>query len=167
MNIPMKKLLALATVLTVLTSSHLLGQPVPEYGPNITLEQARKVMAAAQAEARTNQWNVVIAIVDAGGHLVMLERMDHTQFGSVEVARQKAWSSAAFRRPTKVFQDILAAGGEGTRILAVQGASPVEGGLPILVDGKIVGAIGVSGVTSQQDGVIALAGVRALAPLKP
>jgi glc operon protein GlcG len=166
MNNPMKKILALATLLTTLASSHLLAQKLPDYGPNISLDHAKKVMAAAQAEARTNQWNVVIAIVDAGGHLVLLERMDSTQFGSVEVARQKAWSSAAFRRPTKVFQDILAAGGEGTRILAVQGASPVEGGLPIIVDGKIIGAIGVSGVTSQQDGVIALAGVKALADQK-
>ena len=132
------------------------------YGPSVTLDQARKVFSAAEAEAKKNNWNVVIAIVDTGGHLVLMQRMDNTQFGSVEVARQKAWSASAFRRPTKAFQDMLAAGGEGLRILKVEGAIPVEGGVPIVVDGKIVGAVGVSGVTSAQDGQIAQAGVDAL-----
>jgi len=135
---------------------------VAPYGPSIKLDQARKAMAAAEAEARKNNWNVVIAIVDAGGHLVLLQRLDDTQFGSVEVARQKAWTAAAFRRPTKVFQDAVAAGGEGLRMLKLEGATPLEGGLPIVLEGKIIGAIGVSGVTSQQDAQIAKAGVDAL-----
>jgi len=136
--------------------------PPPAYGTPITLEQARKVLAGAEAEARKNNWNVVIAIVDTGGNLVILERMDNTQFGSNEVARQKAWSAVAYRRSTKVFEDGLAGGGAGMRLLRLEGAVPLEGGLPILVDGKIVGAVGVSGVTGQQDGQIAKAGVDAL-----
>lgn len=155
-------LIGLITVLFTTASLNCLAQTPPPYGNAITLEQAKKVLAAAESEARKNQWNVVIAIVDTGGHLVLLQRLDDTQFGSVEVARQKAWSAAAFRRPTKVFQDALAAGGEGLRMLRVEGASPLEGGLPIVIGGKIIGAIGVSGVTSQQDGQIAKAGVDAL-----
>jgi glc operon protein GlcG len=136
--------------------------PPPAYGAPITLEQAKKVLAGAEAEAKKNSWNVVIAIVDTGGNLVLLERLDNTQFGSNEVARQKAWTAVAYRRPTKVFEDAVAGGGMGMRILRLEGATPLEGGLPILVDGKIVGAVGVSGVTSQQDGQIAKAGIDAL-----
>lgn len=132
------------------------------YGAPISLEQARKAMAAAQAEAKKNNWNVAIAIVDAGGHLVAFERMDTTQNGSVDVALAKARTSAAFRRPSKAFQDVVAGGGEGLRMLALPGAIPVEGGVPLIVDGRIVGAIGVSGVTSAQDGQIARAGAAAL-----
>lgn len=136
--------------------------PPPAYGSPITLDQAKKVLAGAEAEAKKNSWNVVIAIVDTGGNLVILERLDNTQFGSNEVARQKAWSAVAYRRPTKVFEDALAGGGMGMRLLRLEGATPLEGGLPIIVDGKVVGAVGVSGVTSQQDGQIAKAGVDAL-----
>jgi uncharacterized protein GlcG (DUF336 family) len=143
------------------TSAGFAQQALP-YGSAITLEAARKVVAGAEAKAKKEGWNVVIAVVDTGGHLVLLERLDNTQFGSVEVARQKAWSAAAFRRPTKAFQDVVAAGGDGLRILKLEGAVPLEGGVPLVVDGKIVGAIGVSGVTSQQDGQIAQAGVEAL-----
>lgn len=159
--IAMRILLPVLLVCAASTSGFGQAPPAP-YGPAIKLEQARKVMAVAEAEARKNNWNVVIAIVDPGGHLVLLQRLDDTQFGSVEVARQKAWTAAAFRRPTKVFQDAIAAGGEGLRMLKLEGASPLEGGLPIIVDGKIIGAIGVSGVTSQQDAQIAKAGVDAL-----
>jgi uncharacterized protein GlcG (DUF336 family) len=136
-------------------------EPMP-YGPAITLEQAKGVMAGAEAEAQQNNWPVVIAIVDTGGNLVMLQRLDNAQFGSLEVARQKAWSAAAFRRPTKVFEEGLAGGGAGLRILSLAGATPLEGGIPIAVDGQIVGAIGVSGVTSQQDAQIAQAGIDSL-----
>ena len=136
--------------------------PAMAYGAPISLEQAKKVLAGAEAEARKNSWNVVIAILDSGGHLVLLQRLDNTQFASIEVAQQKAYSAVAFRRPTKVFQDGVAAGGEGLRILKLAGATPVEGGLPVILDGKIVGAIGVSGVTSQQDNQIAKAGADAL-----
>jgi uncharacterized protein GlcG (DUF336 family) len=134
----------------------------PAYGPPITLEQAKKIMAGAEAEARKNNWPVVITIVDPGGHLVLMQRLDNTQIGSIEVARQKAYTAAAFRRPSKVFEDLIAQGGANLRLLALEGASPLEGGLPIVMDGKIVGAIGVSGVTSQQDGQIAKAGIDAL-----
>ena len=119
-------------------------------------------MAAAEAEARKNNWNVVISIVDPGGQLVTMSRLDNTQFGSIEVAREKAYSAVAFRRPTKVFQDAIAKGGENLRLLNVTGASMLEGGIPIVVDGKIIGAIGVSGVTSAQDAQIAQAGIDAL-----
>jgi glc operon protein GlcG len=136
-------------------------EPMP-YGPAITLEQAKDVMAGAEAEAQTNNWPVVIAIVDTGGNVVLLQRLDNAQFGSVEVARQKAWSAAAFRRPTKVFQEAIAGGGANLRILRLEGASPLEGGIPIAVDGQIIGAIGVSGVTSEQDAQIAQAGIDGL-----
>lgn len=132
------------------------------YGPSITLEQAKKVMAGAEAEAKRNNWPVVIAILDSGGNIVLLQRLDNTQFGSIEVARQKAWSAVAYRRPSKVWQDVVAGGGAGLRILKLEGAAPFDGGLPLLFNGKIVGGIGVSGVTGEQDGQIAKAGVDAL-----
>lgn len=134
----------------------------PAYGAPIPLAEAKRVMAAAQAEAAKNNWSVAIAIVDGGGHLVALERMDTTQYGSVEVALEKARTASAFRRPSKLFQDSVAAGGEGLRMLNLTGAMPIEGGVPLVSGGKIVGAIGVSGVTSAQDGQIAAAGAAAL-----
>ena len=132
------------------------------YGPNINIETAKKLAAPAIAEARKNNWNMAIAIVDTAGDLVYFEKMDDTQIGSVQVAQSKARSAARFKRPTKAFQDALAAGGEGLRILALDGAIPVEGGIPLVSGGKIVGAIGASGGTSQQDGVVAQAGASAL-----
>jgi glc operon protein GlcG len=134
----------------------------PAYGAAITLEQAKKVLSAAEAEAKKNNWNVVISVVDTGGQLVAMSRLDNTQFGSVEVAREKAYSSVAFRRPTKVFQDLIAKGGENVRLLGLTGASMLEGGIPIIVDGKVIGGVGVSGVTSAQDAQIAQAGIDAL-----
>jgi glc operon protein GlcG len=136
--------------------------PPPPYGPAITLEQAKKVMAGAEAEAIKNKWNVVIAVLDSGGNLVALQRMDGAQWGSIEVAREKAYSAVAFRRPTKAFEDAIGQGGGNLRLLRLTGANPIEGGLPIVVDGKLVGGIGVSGVTAQQDGQIGRAGVEAL-----
>jgi uncharacterized protein GlcG (DUF336 family) len=137
--------------------------PPPSYGPSITLEQARKVSAAAQVEALKNGWRMVIAIMDAGGHLVLLERMDQAQFGSVQVAQDKARSAVAFRRPTKAFHDMVAAGGEGLRMLVMSGAVPIDGGLPILAGGVVIGGLGISGGTSAQDGQVAQAGLAALA----
>ncbi|MFN0168189.1 MAG: GlcG/HbpS family heme-binding protein [Bryobacteraceae bacterium] len=130
---------------------------------SLTLAVAKQMAAAAEQEASANKWNVVIAILDDGGHLIYLQRMDETQIGSVDVAQQKAQSAVKFKRPTKVFEDALAGGRQA--ILKLPGAIPVEGGLPIVVDGKVLGAIGVSGVTSQQDGQIAKAGVDALAKI--
>ena len=136
--------------------------PPPPYGAAITLEQAKKVMAGAEAEAVKNKWNVVIAILDSGGNVVALHRMDGAQWGSVEVAREKAYSAVAFRRPTKAFEDAVGQGGVNLRVLRLPGASPLEGGLPIVVDGKLVGGIGVSGVTAPQDAQIGRAGIEAL-----
>ncbi|APV52576.1 hypothetical protein BWI17_20695 [Betaproteobacteria bacterium GR16-43] len=135
---------------------------VLQYGPNVTIEQARKMVAAGAAEARKNNWPVAIAVVDTAGQLVAFERLDQTQTASTLISQDKAVSSAMLRRPTKVLQDGLAAGGAGLRFLAIRHAMPVEGGLPIVVDGKIVGGIGVSGVTSEQDGMVAAAGLAAL-----
>jgi glc operon protein GlcG len=134
------------------------GAQVPQYGSNVTLEQARKYAAAAEAEARKNSWPVAIAIVDNSGLLVHFVRMDNTQTASVQVAIDKAVSSAMYRRPTKVFQDAVAGGGAGLRSLNLRGASTVEGGIPLSMDGKIIGGIGVSGVTADQDGAVAKAG---------
>jgi glc operon protein GlcG len=133
--------------------------PTIPYGAPITLEAAKKVMAAAEAEATKNNWSMAIAILDSTGHVVMLHRFDNTQYGSIAVAEDKARSALDYRRPTKVFEDLVAQGGIGLRTLALRGASPLEGGIPIVVDGKIVGAIGVSGATSAQDGQVAKAGV--------
>ena len=128
------------------------------YGMPISLENARKAAAPAMAEAAKNNWTIAVAIVDPGGNLVYYEKMDNTQLGSATVAIDKARSAALFKRPTKALQDALAAGGDGLRILRLQGAVPVEGGIPLLMDGKIVGAIGVSGGTTAQDGQCAKAG---------
>jgi uncharacterized protein GlcG (DUF336 family) len=135
---------------------------IPQYGPNVTLEQARKAVAAADAEARKNGWPMAIAVVDTAGQLVLFQRAENTQTASVMVSQDKAVSAAMFRRPTKAFQDVVAGGGAGLRILQLRGASPVEGGVPLVVDGKIIGAIGVSGATSDQDGQCAKAGVDAV-----
>ena len=153
--------LVVGTVLT-LTAAHAGAQAPPAYGPPITLEQAKKVMAGAEAEAKKNNWPVVITILDSGGNLVMTQRLDGAQWGSIEVAREKAYSAVAFRRPTKVFEEGLGQGGANLRVLRIPGASPLEGGLPIMVDGKVVGAVGVSGVTAPQDAQIGRAGIDAL-----
>jgi len=128
----------------------------------IAVEIAKKITAPALAEAVKNNWTMAVAIVDAAGDLVYFERMDGTQPASTVVALDKARSAARFRRPTKVFQDMLASGGEGLRVIGLNGAIPVEGGLPIVIDGRIVGAIGVSGGTSPQDGQCAKAGLAVL-----
>ena len=132
------------------------------YGPPIGLESAKQAAAAALAEARRNGWTMIVAVVDIGGELVYFEKMDDAQNGSVKVAVAKARSAALFKRPTKAFQDSLAAGGDGLRVLGLAGAVPVEGGVPLVVGDRIVGAIGLSGGTSEQDGVCAKAGVGAV-----
>src|SRR5712692_2211290 len=132
------------------------------YGPAISLEDAKKAAAPALAEAAKNKWTMAVAIVDPGGNLVYYEKMDNTQLGSAEVAIDKAKSAALFKRPTKAFQDALAAGGVGLRILRLEGAVPVEGGVTLMSDGKLVGAIGVSGDLSEHDGQCATAAAAAL-----
>jgi uncharacterized protein GlcG (DUF336 family) len=138
------------------------GPKLPPYGLSITNEQAKKVADAALAPARANGWTVVVAIVDTGGFLVYLEKLDQTQVGSVAIAEDKARSAAIFKRPTKMFHERLARGGDGLIVLRLNGAIPVEGGLPIVVDGKLVGALGVSGGSSAEDEVCAEAGAAAL-----
>jgi uncharacterized protein GlcG (DUF336 family) len=125
----------------------------------MTLEAAKKIAVAAEAEARKNNWNVVIAVVDDGGHLVFLQRIDGTQTGSIDVAIGKARTAAAFKRPTKVFDELAK-----TRpsIMSLGDVTLLEGGVPIMTGGQLVGAVGVSGVTSQQDAQIAEAGIAAL-----
>ena len=137
------------------------GTVIP-YGPPITLDAAKKAMAAAEAEAKKNNWPVVISIIDSGGHLVLLQRLDNTQLGSIEIATGKAMTSLKLRRPSKALQDAIAGGGAGIRMLGIYpGVTPLEGGLLIVSGGKIIGAIGVSGVASDQDAVVAKAGAEA------
>lgn len=126
----------------------------------LTLDDAKKIAAAAEAEARRNDWPVVIAIVDDGGHLLLLLRLDNTQYGSIEVAIQKARSAIAFRRQTKVLEEQVTQG--QVRYLGLPGAIPIEGGLPIVAENQFIGAIGVSGVRSHQDAQIAQAGIDVL-----
>src|ERR1700730_9156618 len=159
-----KTLLAsiLATVILTATAANAQQAPSPPpttpYGAPIGLEAAKKVMASAEAEAMKNNWSMAIVILDSTGHTVML---DNTQYGSLMAAEDKALSAINYRRPSKVFEDLVAQGGIGLRSLALRGASPLEGGIPIIVDAKVVGAIGVSGGTSVQDGQVAKAGAEA------
>ena len=146
----------------VLCASIALAQVLIPYGLPVALETAKKAAAPALAEARKNNWTMAVAIVDTAGNLVYFEKMDATQTGGVIVAIEKARSAALFKRPTKAFQDTLAAGGDGLRVLGLEGAVPVEGGIPLVMDGKCVGGIGVSGGTSQQDGQCAKAGADAV-----
>ena len=176
----------LAITLAISCASSALAQAPMSYGPSITAETAKKLAAPALAEAKKNNWAMAGAIVDpsgdlgyyekmddtqaggtviavdTAGDLVYFEKMDDTQAGSVQIAQSKARSAARFKRATKVFQDGLAAGGVGLRLLALEGAVPVEGGIPLVSGGKIVGAIGASGGTSEQDGQVAQAGASAL-----
>lgn len=151
----------LALLFTFCAFPALAQMPNP-YGAPISVENAKKAAAPALAEARKNNWTVAVAIVDPSGHLVYYEKMDNTQLGSAQFCIAKARSAALFKRPTKALQDALAAGGTGLRILRIEEAVPVEGGIPIVMDGKIVGAIGVSGDTSEHDAQCAKAGADAL-----
>ena len=126
----------------------------------LTLAAAKKIIAAAEVEALKHAWPVVIAVVDEGGNLICLQRLDNAQFGSVEVAIQKAKSAVAFKRPTKAWEELLASG--QNRVLGLPGVLSSEGGVPLTWKGQIVGAIGVSGVKSSEDGQIARAGAAIL-----
>ena len=126
----------------------------------ITLEAAKRMAAAGEAEARKNGWNVAIAIVDAGGGLILFHKLDETQPGSIAVAQGKARTSALFKRPTKAMEEAIAAGKQG--FLAVEGIVPIQGGLPVVVEDKVIGAVGVSGVLSAQDEQVALAALGGL-----
>jgi glc operon protein GlcG len=138
------------------------GGPATPIGMAITLDHAKRVAAAAAAEARKNGWFMAVAVVDPGGTLIYYEKADNTQMGSAVVAVDKAKSAALYKRPTKAFQDAIAKGGEGLRVLGLAGAIPVDGGQPLIVDGKLIGGLGVSGDTSEHDNQCAMQGVAAL-----
>jgi uncharacterized protein GlcG (DUF336 family) len=128
----------------------------PDYGPSINIGQAKKIAAGALAECQKNSWNVAVAIVDTHGYLVYFERMENTQYASMDIAIGKARAAATYRRPTRAFADVINKGGPATATLPGVFASP--GGVPIMVDGKVIGAVGVSGVTGDQDEQCAKAG---------
>lgn len=153
-----RRLLVAGLMAFAATAAFAQGAP-PPYGAPISIEDARRVVAAAMAEATRENLPMAIAVVDSGGHLVAFERRDSTQLGSIRVAQDKARTAVEFRRPTKVWEDGIAGGRNA--ILGL-GVMPIEGGIPLIRDGRIIGAIGVSGGTAQQDGVIAQAGVAAL-----
>jgi uncharacterized protein GlcG (DUF336 family) len=157
-------LCAACAVATISASAQMLPNP---YGMPVTLDTARKLADAAVAEAQKKGFKMAVAVVDTNGDLVFLEKMDATQIASIQVAVQKAVSATIYKRPTKKFQDALATGGVGLRVLRLDRAIPVEGGLPLVsADGKVIGAIGCSGDTSENDGVVCQAGADALNPPK-
>jgi glc operon protein GlcG len=132
------------------------------YGPPITLDQAKRAMAAAELEALKNSWQVAITILDSGGNLVMFHKIDNTQLSAGEGAEGKARTALQFKRPSKALDDAIAAGGGGMRLLALKDITPLEGGIPLVANGAIVGAIGVSGALSAQDAQVAKAGADTL-----
>jgi glc operon protein GlcG len=154
--------LILSALVVVGSGTRLVAQTQLPYGQPVGAEAARKAATAALAEARRNNWTVAAAIVDPSGELVYFDKIDNTQFGSNDLAVQKARTAARFKRPSKEFEDVITAGGGGLRLLAVPFILPVTGGIPLVVDGKIVGAIGVSGGNNLQDGQCATAGAAAL-----
>ena len=157
-------------LLTALTSFALQAgakaQAPPQYGAPITIDQAKQVMAAAEDKAKQHNWPVAISIVDTHGVLVMFQRLENTQIGSVDLSLEKAKTSALFRRTTKSYEDGLEAGGRGLRVLK-HPAMIIEGGVPILKEGKVIGAIGVSGVKSEEDAEVAQQGADVLLPAQP
>jgi glc operon protein GlcG len=136
---------------------------LPPYGPPITLDQAKRVMAAAELQAVENSWQVAITILDSGGNMVMFHKIDNAQLSAVTVSEGKARTALEFKRPSKDLDDAIARGGAGNRLLALKDITPLEGGMPIVLDGRIVGAIGVSGAVSAQDAQVARVGADALA----
>ena len=151
-----------AVLITVLCTTSVLAQAPNPYGLPVSVENAKKAAAAALAEARTNNWRMAVAVVDTGGILVYYEKMDNTQIGSADIAIEKARTAVRFKRPSKAFQDLVGGGGAGLRVLRVPGAVPLEGGIPLIIDGQIVGAIGVSGDSGDHDGLCATAGAGTL-----
>jgi glc operon protein GlcG len=137
------------------------AQAPPSYGTPIGHDAAMKALAAAEAEAKKNNWFMVIAVVDSGSRLVAFSRMDGAQLGSIDIAMGKAMTANNLRRPTKDLQELVGQGGPNLRLLAAPGVTPLEGGVPIIADGKVIGAIGVSGAASNQDAQCAMAGIAA------
>jgi uncharacterized protein GlcG (DUF336 family) len=162
MNPPDRLTAAIAAALLAAPLAARAQQLPNPYGAPVGLDAARKVVQAALAEAKKSGWTVAAAVVDPSGNLVAYEKMDNTQLGSANVSVAKARTAALFKRPSKAFEDTVNGGKPATAQLP--GALPIEGGVPLIEDGKIVGAVGVSGATSQQDGVCAKAGADALGP---
>jgi uncharacterized protein GlcG (DUF336 family) len=164
----MFRMLALACAFALLAGSAIAQTPTAPsaatlpYGPPITLDQAKRAMAAAELEAAKNSWQVAITILDSGGNMIMFHRVDNAQLSATTVSEGKARTALEFKRPSKALDDAIAAGGAGMRLLALKNITPIEGGLPVIVDGKIIGAIGVSGSLSSQDAQVAKAGADAL-----
>ena len=166
----MFRMLALAGAFALSAGSALAQQPpapAPStatlpYGPPITLDQAKRAMAAAELEAAKNSWQVAITILDSGGNMIMFHRVDNAQLSATSVSEGKARTALEFKRPSKALDDVIAAGGAGLRLLAVKDITPLEGGLPVILDGTIIGAIGVSGALSSQDAQVARAGAAAV-----
>ena len=155
-----RTIMQLLSILAFALYATIASAQAPSYGPSITLDSAKKVAAAAAAEAKKNNWNMAIAIVDTGGYLVYYERLDDTQSGSVQIALDKAKTAAMFRRPSRVFEEGVAKG--RVALLGLTGAIPITGGVPIMSGGKVVGGIGVSGATGDQDEQCAKAGAAAM-----
>jgi glc operon protein GlcG len=170
----MFRMLALAGAVALSAGSAFAQAPTPApapapvstanlpYGPSITLDQAKRAMAAAELEAAKNTWQVAITILDSGGNVIMFHRIDNAQLSATSVSEGKARTALEFKRPSKALDDAIAGGGAGLRLLALKNITPIEGGLPMVVDGKIIGAIGVSGALSSQDAQVAKAGADAL-----
>jgi glc operon protein GlcG len=161
----MSRRLALACAFAISAGSALAQQPaaMPPYGPAITLDQAKRAMAAAELEAAKNSWQVAITILDSGGNLVMFHKIDNAQLSAITTSEGKARTALDFKLPSKALDDAIAKGGAGMRLLALKDITPLEGGVLIMADGKIVGAIGVSGAISAQDAQVAKAGADVLA----
>jgi uncharacterized protein GlcG (DUF336 family) len=154
---------ASASILAIVAVAALAQAPArPSYGPEVNLETAKKIAAGAMAEAAKNKWAVAVAIVDNHGMLIYYEMMDDTQTAGAPISIEKARTAAMFRRPSKDFEDRVAGGGAGVAVLGLPGATPIEGGLPIMVGGKVAGGVGVSGMTAAQDATVAKAGLDAL-----
>jgi uncharacterized protein GlcG (DUF336 family) len=152
-----KTVLGLALALSAGLAS---AQERPPYGNPISVDQAKKIAAGALAESKKNNWRMAISIVDNHGFPVYFERMEDTQTASIQIALDKAKTAAMFRRPSKAFEDGIAKG--RVALLGLTGATPIEGGLPIMVDGRVIGGIGVSGANADQDAAAAQAGLSAL-----
>jgi uncharacterized protein GlcG (DUF336 family) len=156
-------LLAGAAVLPAKAQQPVPTGATPPYGPPITLEQSKRVMAAAELEAAKNSWQVAITILDSGGNMVMFHKIDNAQLSAVSTSEGKARTALEFKLPSKALDDAIAAGGAGWRLLALKNITPLQGGILVEVGGKIIGAIGVSGALSAQDEQVAKAGANALA----
>jgi uncharacterized protein GlcG (DUF336 family) len=155
----MKKLLITGLMLTAFLANAQLATK-----KTLTLDAAKTIAAAAEAEAKKNNFTMVICVVDDGGHVIYLEKMDGTQLGSIQVAQDKAQTALNFKRPTKALEDAVAGGRNA--VLKLTGAIPIEGGIPITIDGQIIGAVGVSGGSSPQDAQVAAAGVKVAEAMK-